>query len=455
MCQQGDTGVVLVKFFKPKRVDLDAKTLTLPLALEAEQPPQLFAYVVSGCLVFLLAFIAWTFITSVLEVTHASGQVQPSGSVQMVQHLEGGYIEKVLVAEGDRVKAGQPLVKLRSTATESERDQLAIRAAALRMSVASLDALMDGSERPDFRRDMRVYPALAQSQFSVFLSEKTRINREEAKVASQLVRRKAEFNAALSEKKSVEKRIEIAQEQFSSLEKLLRQQYASRRSVLEAQAALEEARVRLYALEGKIATTREQATEAEIQLEQTRAVLRSELAKERTKNAGELAELERILTKQQDRVESLDLVSPRDGIVQELAINTIGAVVRSGEVVARIVPDDRKIVADVRVQPKDIGHIHKGAEAKITVSTFDPYVFGSLDGHVKTISATSFEDERGDPYFKVQVSLKDNFLLRNGIPYPVLPGMVVTADIVTGKKSLARYLLKPVYRSMDVAFSER
>ena len=444
-----------MKLFASKKNDLDAKTLTLPLALEAEQPPQLFNFVVSGSLLFLTAFIIWAFVTSVLEVTHASGQVQPSGSVQSVQHLEGGYIDQILVAEGDKVTAGQPLIRLRATATESERDQLIVRATALRMSVASLDALMRRGEQPHFGRDERLFPKLAQSQLAVFHSEKRRIDREEAKFASQLIRRRAEYRAALAEKKSVEKRAEIAKEQFTSLQSLLQQQYASRRSVLEAQAALEEARARLYVLDGKIASTGEQAREAEIQLEQARAAIESDLAKERAKNASELAEMERILTKQQDRVQSLDLVAPTNGIVQELAYKTIGAVVRSGEVVAKIVPDNRSILAEVRVQPKDIGHIHVGADAKVTVSTFDPYLFGSLEGNVKTVSATSFEDERGEPYFKVKIALDQNAFERNGDFYPVLPGMVVTADIITGEKSLARYLLKPVYRSMDVAFSER
>ena len=441
--------------FKSKQTELDAKTLTLPLALEAEQPPQLFAYVVTGCFVFLIAFIVWAFVTSVLEVTHASGQIQPSGSVQLVQHLEGGYIEKILVKEGDRVEQGQPLVRLRSTATESERDQLAVRAANLRMSLANLDALMQVADAPDYGRDLGLYPAIAKSQREVFASEATRINREEAKFASQLARREAEYQAALSEQKSVAKRLEIAREQHKILEGLLRQQYASRRSVLEAEAAMEEARSRHYSLDGRVAALREQVTEAAIQLEEQRAAIRSNLAKERAKNAGELAELGKILTKQQDRVESLDLVAPTAGIVQELAIKTEGAVVRSGEVIARVVPDDRNIVAEVRVQPKDIGHIHTGADAKVTVSTFDPYVFGTLEGQVETISATSFEDEQGDPYFKVQIKMASNELSRKGNQYPVLPGMVVTADILTGEKSLARYLLKPVYRSMDQAFSER
>ncbi len=444
-----------VKLFASKSTGLDSKTLTLPLALEAEQPPQLFAYVVTGCLVFLSAFIIWAFVTSVLEVTHAGGQIQPIGSVQTVQHLEGGYIEQILVSEGDRVRAGQPLVRLRPTATESERDQLAVRAASLRMSIATTDALIDQKDSLSFGELGRQYGDIAQSQMGVFSSEKERINRELAKFASQLARREAEYRSAVAEQKSAVKRMEIAKEQFDMLNGLLKQQYASRRSVLEAEAALEEARARLYSLDGRISTSKEQAREAQIQLDEARANIFSDLAKEKSKNASELAEVDRLLAKQQDRVTSLDLVAPTDGIVQELPINTVGAVVRSGEVVARIVPDDRKIVAEVRVKPKDIGHIHLNADAKVTVSAFDPYVFGSLEGKVKTISATSFEDEEGQPYFKVQVALDQNEFNRKGMAYPVLPGMVVTADIVTGSKSLARYLLKPVYRSMDVAFSER
>ncbi len=444
-----------MKLFVSKNTGLDSKTLTLPLALEAEQPPQLFAYVVTGCLGFLAVFILWAFVTSVLEVTHAGGQIQPLGSVQNVQHLEGGYIDKILVTEGDRVTAGQPLVRLRPTATESERDQLAIRAASLRMSIATIDALTRQQELLLFDSGDQRYANIARSQQDVFASEKERINRELAKYASQLARREAEYRAAVSEHRSGVKRMEIAQEQYNILDGLLKQQYASRRSVLEAEATLEESRSRLYALDGKISTTREQAKEAQIQLDEARAKIFSDLAKEKSKNASELAEVTRLLTKQQDRVASLDLVSPTNGIVQELPINTVGAVVRSGEVVARIVPDDRKIVADVRVNPKDIGHIHLDADAKVTVSTFDPYVFGSLEGKVKTISATSFEDQDGQPYFKVQIALDKNEFNRKGTSYPVLPGMVVTADIVTGSKSLARYLLKPVYRSMDVAFSER
>ncbi|MCV6574385.1 MAG: HlyD family type I secretion periplasmic adaptor subunit [Cohaesibacter sp.] len=443
------------KWFKSKEEELDSKSLSLPLALELEHPPQLFSYVITGSFLFLIGFIGWSFLTSVLEVTHATGQIQPTASVQTIQHLEGGYIDQLLVREGDRVEKGQPLVRLRSTATQSDRDRLQVRAASLRMSIANLDALSKNQDQPIYGDDLTNYPKLIKNSFSFFTSEKARMEREEAKLSSQVARRRAELATAKAEKRSAAKRLEIAKEQHKILQGLRRQEYASRRSVLEAAAALEEARSRFFALDGRIAAAKEQISEAEIQLEEQRAASKAQYAKERQKSQVELSELDQILTKEQDRVQSLDLIAPTSGLVQELAFKTIGAVVRSGEVIARIVPDDRNIIAEVRVQPKDIGHIRQGADAKVTVSTFDPFVFGTLEGEVKTISATSFEDERGEPYFKIQIALDDNNLLREGDNYPVLPGMVVTADILTGEKSLARYLLKPVFRSLDQAFTER
>ena len=127
---------------------------------------------------------------------------------------------------------------------------------------------------------------------------------------------------------------------------------------------------------------------------------------------------------------------------------------RPGQEIATIVPNGRNLLAEVRVKPKDIGHIQVGAEAKITVSTYDAFTFGNLTGRVQSISPTSF-DQAGAAHFKVIVSLDDDALHYNGMAYPVQAGMEVTADVLTGEKSLAEYLLKPVFRSVNQAFSER
>lgn len=437
-----------------KHSELDAKTLTLPLALEKEHPPQLYSFVVSGCFVFLAAFIVWASVTSIAEVTHAKGQIQPVEKVKYVQHLNGGMIEELFVKVGDKVRAGQILLRLSPTATQSNRDQLEIRMAALSMSLASIDAQKRGLQHPNFGADGEKYPAIARTQMDAFLFERSRIMQEQAKLASQLARRELEHQAAIAEQKSVEKRLAISQERYDGMKSLASKGFATRRDLLSAEAELEDAKARLMTLKANIATTAELSAEAQLQLNEQLASIQSQLAKQETTGLSELTEMQADMLKFQELVDQLEVTSPIDGVVHQLAYNNAGSIARSGEILASIVPDDGNLIADVKVRPKDIGHIKVGASAKIAVSTYDPFIFGHLKGHVQSISPTSF-DEDGTHFFKVQVALDDNFLTNKGIDYPVNAGMEVTADVLTGEKSLARYLLKPVFRSVDQAFSER
>jgi HlyD family secretion protein/adhesin transport system membrane fusion protein len=179
------------------------------------------------------------------------------------------------------------------------------------------------------------------------------------------------------------------------------------------------------------------------------------LSEERSKIAGELAELKEQISKQKDRVDRLVVRAPRHGIVQELAQRAPGEVVKPGDVVASIVPLDRSIVAEVRVQPDDIGHIKEGDPAEIKLSTFDSAVFGVVKGSVSHLSATTFETAKGELFYKAIITMDQDHVGHKGAERPILPGMVVEADIITGAKSLVRYLLKPVYRSLDAGFTER
>ncbi|WP_299348362.1 HlyD family type I secretion periplasmic adaptor subunit [uncultured Maritalea sp.] len=437
-----------------KHTELDAKTLTLPLALEKEHPPQLYSFVVGGCFAFLAAFIIWASITSISEVTHAKGQIQPVEKVKYVQHLNGGRIEELFVNVGDRVSAGQVLLRLSPTATQSNRDQLEIRMAALSMSLASIDAQQRGLQNPDFGKAGEKYPAIARTQMDAFMFERTRIMQEQAKLASQVARRELEHQAAIAEQKSVEKRLAITQERYDGIKSLVEQGFAPRRDLLSAEADLEDAKARLMSLKATIATAAELSAEAQLQLSEQQSSIQSQLAKQETTGLSELTEMEADMLKFQELVDQLEVTSPIDGVIHQLAYNTVGSIARSGEIIASIVPDDGNLIADVKVRPKDIGHINVGADARIAVSTYDPFVFGHLNGKVKAISPTTF-DEGGTHFFKVQVALEQNFLTNKGIKYPVNAGMEVTADVLTGEKSLARYLLKPVFRSVDQAFSER
>lgn len=443
-----------MSWLNQSQTELDAKTLTLPLALEKEHPPQLYSFVVTGCFAFLAAFIIWASITSIAEVTQARGQIQPVEKVKYIQHLNGGTIEELFVKVGDKVTAGQPLLRLSPTATQSNRDQLEIRIAALSMSLASIDAQKRALQNPNFGEVGEKFPAIARTQMDAFIFERSRIMQEQAKLASQLARRKLDHQAAIAEQKSVEKRLAITLERYEGVATLAKKGFASRRDLLTAESELEDAKARLLALKSRIANTAELAAEAQLLLDEQRASIQSKLAQQQTSGLSELTEMQANMLKYQELVDNLVVASPIDGIVHQLTYNNVGAVARSGEVIASIVPNDGNLIADVKVSPKDIGYIRVGADAKITVSTYDPFVFGNLTGRVQSISPTTFQ-EGGAYFFRVQIELDANYLTQKGINYPVNAGMEVTASVLTGEKSLARYLLKPVFRSIDQAFSER
>jgi HlyD family secretion protein/adhesin transport system membrane fusion protein len=177
-----------------------------------------------------------------------------------------------------------------------------------------------------------------------------------------------------------------------------------------------------------------------------------------------LAETEQQLVKLADRFDRLLVRAPSDGIVQELAPKSLGEVVRAGDAIARIVPTARELVAEVRIDPKDSGHIHEGADAEIRLLTFDSTIFGSVRGKVEFVSATTFNpppaqgtpgQNPAEPYYKATIRLLQDHVSSGTATYPISPGMVLQAHIQTGSKSILRYMFKPVFNSLDVAFTER
>jgi HlyD family secretion protein/adhesin transport system membrane fusion protein len=188
------------------------------------------------------------------------------------------------------------------------------------------------------------------------------------------------------------------------------------------------------------------------------------LSEERVKAAADLAETEQQLVKLADRSERLLVRAPSDGVVQELAPKSLGEVVRPGDMIARIVPGADELVAEVRIDPKDSGHIHADADAEIRLLTFDSTMFGSVHGKVEFVSATTFNPTPGqgvpgqnnaEPYYKATIRLLQDHVNAGTTSYPIAPGMVLQAHIQTGSKSLLRYMFKPVFNSLDVAFTER
>ncbi len=440
-----------------------ARRLTQPLALEDGRPPRVLTttlYTASG---FVVAAIIWAAVTQVREVTIAPGQIVPRGQIEAVQHLEGGIVAEIYVREGAVVRAQQPLIRLRPESATSDRDQYEARRASLKLQLIRLEA-QSRDEPPDFGDLARRYPQLAAEQEKLHVSGLMQRHQENAALAARVAQKRGEIAMLTSDLESARAQAAVQFELLAIQDSLQKSGLGARRNWLEAKFQLQRAEGDALNFQSKLVTAREALVEAESGLRDAEAKAQQKLSEERVKAAADMAETEQQLVKLADRFERLLVRSPSDGIVQELAPKSPGEVVRPGDLVARIVPTARELVAEVRVDPKDSGHVHPGADADIRLSTFDAAIYGPVRGKVEYISATTFAPPAAsaapgqsapEPYYKATIRLLQDHVGLGAVSYPITPGMVLQAQIKTGSKSIVRYMFKPVFNSLDVAFTER
>lgn len=433
--------------------DLSRK-LTLPLAMEEGRVPKVLSmllYVASG---FIALGLIWSSITQIRELTVAPGEIRPSGSVQLVQHFEGGIVSEIYAKEGEIVEAGAPLVRLRPNAAEADLAQLKIRRANLQMSKERLTALIE-DRQPDFGILASQHPKLAKQQMEQMQTAHIQKEKERETLALRIEQRESELEALKLQTASLKKQVVIQQGQLKIKQDLLKEGLVSRVALLDSKTAYQRTIAEAASIKGQRKSAEKQYHEARVALLELDANTKKTLQEERLKTSAELAELNETVGKQQDKVTRLIVRAPVRGLVQELPQKAIGEVVKPGDLVAKVVPLNQELVAEVQVQPADIGHIKLGATTEVKVTTYDYARYGAITGKLQHISATTFQTEKGEPYYKAVIALDKSFVGSGKSKRDVLPGMVVQADIITGAKSLTKYMLKPVYRSLDIAFSER
>lgn len=434
--------------------DIRGQRFILPAELEDGRIPRLFGKLANLFGMLFLAALVWASFAEMRELAIGHGEIAPSGHVQTIQHLEGGQVESIDVREGQQVEAGTILVQLSPIAAASDLNQLHVRVASLRLQKEALSALIE-DRAPDFMAAEKDYPDLAAGQMQVYTSKRDQISEEHRALKARVSQRQAEYEAAKLEVESLQRLKGIKEELLAIRSKLVEPGYTSRYAYLQTKATLEETKAQHLTSVGRREAAKEKLNEAKSALKGGKAESLKLLSEEDSKVSAELAELEQQIGKHEDRVNRLVVKSPILGIVQELAQKTPGEVVKPGDLVAKIVPLDSSVVAEVRVDPKDIGHVKVGDPVEVKLSTFDPTVFGIIMGKVDVISASTFKNEDGEPYYKAVVELDQRYVGEGNRRRLIQPGMVVEADIITGSKSLIRYLLKPVYRSLDIGFSER
>lgn len=436
------------------RGDRQTRYLAQSIVLEEAGNSRLVRMALSAVSAVVLAFILWAALTVVDEVATASGEIIPSGQVQAIQHLEGGILSELLVRDGDSVEQGQTLFRLDPASSLAELEQVRARNAALTLKTERLRAIIE-ERKPDFSIIGAKYTALVSDQRALYRGQiDAHVNRR-AVLKNQIRQRNAELETSKEQEATFRRNLELTEEELQLYEKMFRKGISSRTVYLNSRREVNLARGDLSRVKGERNQTNEAISELESRILELDTNLKEDSLLELGEATSEIAEINQALKKLEDRFRRLEVVAPVRGIIKGMTVHTLGGVIAPGEVVLEIVPLDQELVAEVHITSRDIGHIRRGQPVKVKVVTYDFARYGGISGNLTKISATTFLDEEGVPFYKGVVTLDRGYVGTNPRENRVSAGMTVQADIQTGDKTLLQYLLKPVYNAVNQSFRER
>ncbi len=367
------------------------------------------------CAIAVWVFIIWASFAWLDEIVRGEGEIISSSRPQIIQNLEGGILTELLVKEGDEVLRGDILARLHGTQFQSSVDDLEDQITALEIRRLRLEAELAGASFFDVPAPLAV--------------------RSPDIVSSERALLAARYQDYTSRSAGAQRILDQAASELKLMEDLLDKKVVALIEVTRARKAHADAR-RAF-------------DEIVTQTELGRAEEYSDTLKE-------LATLRQNLKASQDQLNRTVLASPMHGVVTKLAVTTIGGVVRPGEEIMQIIPVDEDLFVEARIRPEDIANIRPGQEATIKLSAYDYTIYGTLKGRVDVISADTFKDERRpeqEPHYKVQVRVDMSSLTDRQARMEIRPGMMATAELHTGEKTVLQYLLKPLYKSRE-AFHE-
>jgi len=431
-----------------------ARYLNQAIQLEETIPSDVINTAIFFSIALIIMLVIWSHITQIKEVASTRGEVIPAGHIQNVQHLEGGIVSEILVRNGDLVEKGQPLVRLAPPATLSELEQMQVRHASLYLHAERLQALIDNRE-PDFGKAGSEYPDLAKKQRTIYFAQLNSHRQQVKVIEQQIAQKKSEKQRLLNQSKLMKDEVKMMEEQVNSRLKLSSKGVVAREELLQTQIRLSENNREQREFSDNHSVAETALAETQQRLSEVEAGFIKDTQLEAGKVLNQLAEVKQTLIRLNDRVTRLSVTAPVGGIVQALSVNSINEVLEPGKTILRIVPVEDELIVEARILPNDIGHVHIGLNADIKVDSYDPSRFGSVSGKVKRISATTYLDEKNNPYYRAEVNLDKTWMGENRELLKIIPGMTVQANIETGEKSILAYLLRPISRGFDNAFTER
>lgn len=420
-----------------------------------EDAPRIVRLTIWGLIAFVAFCLLWAHFAVIDEVTRGDGKAIPSSRLQKIQNLEGGIVAELFVREGQVVNIGDPLLRLDDTRFASNVGETEADRLALLLRVERLSAEVEERDLEFPFKVVEAAPRLAASEQALFESRQQQLRNEVAGLEEQLVQRRQELREFASKQSQFSNSLKLLRQEIRMSEPLVAQGAISRVEVLRLKRAEVESRGQLDATTLAMPRAEAAIKEVERKIDETRGRFRSEALTELNVARTDLSKIQSSGKALEDRVSRTLVTSPVRGIVKQLLVNTIGGVIQPGSDLVEIVPLDDSLLVEARIRPQDIAFLHPGQAAVVKFSAYDYTIYGGLQAKLEQIGADTVTDDDGNSFYVIKLRTDKSHLGSEAHPLLIIPGMVASVDIITGKKSVLSYLLKPIIRARAEALRER
>ncbi|NQY21127.1 MAG: HlyD family type I secretion periplasmic adaptor subunit [Campylobacteraceae bacterium] len=440
---------------KNNLTEKDFKFMNSLSAATLQTSPKKAKTVIWFWFVTVFLFLMWANFAEIDEIVRGNGDIIPRGDNQIVQNLEGGIIEKFYVKEGDYVKKGQLLLEIANqqsiSSFGSNKSQLnALKAKIVRLTAESSNKGFNVNT--DLQNEIPLY---IKNEKSLYLINKNRLNSKVASLTEQLKQKKSELRENNTMRIDVKNSLILITKELKMIKPMVEKGIKSRIEFFQLQREANDIRTKYNSIKLSRPRIKASVIEVEKMILEVMLIAKSDAKNKLNESIAELKDLNYNSLTLKDEVERRLVKSPMNGTIHKLFFHTVGGVVRPGENIIELVPNDTNLLVEVKIKPSDIAFIYYGQKAIVKFSAYDFSIYGGLEGKVIHISADTITDEKENVFYTLRIKTNKSYLGNKNDPLKIIPGMTVSTDIITGKKSILDYILKPILKTKQYTFTER
>lgn len=404
---------------------------------------------------FFTIALVWANWATLDEISRGEGEIIPSKQLQVVQNLEGGIISEILVSEGELVEKGQVLMRIDDTRFASSFKENKVREMELLAKAARLKAEASGEPFKAPANFPETFLNLIEQEQTLYQARKNELTANLAVLGQQVEQKRQELLQAESKKTQTSRSYSLLRQEMRITEPLVAEGVISeveflrlKRQVNDLAGELDGIRLSIPRIQSSLNETQKKLDEAELQfISMARAELNETLS--------EAARLKEALGGMQDRITRTEVRAPVKGTIKQILINTVEGVIQPGDTLLNIIPWEDTLLVEAKIRPSDIAQVNKGQKAIIKVSAYDFSIYGGVGAEVFFISPSTVLNEEGDPFYIVRLKTDKPYVGQENEKLPLITGMTVSVDILTGEKTVMDYILKPILKAKSRALTER